>query len=272
LNPKCSSYLQCNNPDDFCIHTKHCLDSFAIKYTSLKGETNPENILLEDKLSICCCYDINEKNNVKHNINTIFSTNYFSGENINDKYNKVKIDMQKRYIPQYQKMVLFAGKNKNAYEVIKYLNSDNQYLNIYGDTIENLKMFIISLIEYYKERNEVNKKESKHIIIDEFSIQTFKDELRNNETYLFYIQAPKYIQEIKALYIKAFNLIKYKIILISEKIYNDGNNFKSIKINPEPFEPVPGSEEKKDNKKVYNPNYYIKYQHKYSVREIWKDK
>ena len=133
-------------------------------------------------------------------------------------------------------------------------------------------MFIISLIEYYKERNEVNKKESKHIIIDEFSIQTFKDELRINETYFYYIQAPKYIQEIKALYIKAFNLIKYKIILISEKIYNDDNNLKSIKINPEPFEPVPGSEEKKDNKKVYNPNYYIKYQHKYSVREIWKDK
>ena len=53
-------------------------------------------------------------------------------------------------------MIFLVGKNKDIFNVIKALNSNDskkQYLNIYGDTIDNLKIFINVLIEYYQERN-----------------------------------------------------------------------------------------------------------------------
>ena len=257
LNPKFPKVRpKCNFPEDFCFHTKHCLDNFTFKYTSLKGE-NDDNIKLDDVLSICCCFDAKEKNNVKHNINTIFSTKYYTSENINDKNSKVQINIQKSYVPQYEKMIFLVGKNKDIFNVIKALNSNVQYLNIYGDTIENLKIFINVLIEYYQERNY--QKKYKHIILDEFNIQNFKKVHIYNTKYFIYIQDPKLIQDIK----------DFNIILFSEEIYKN-NKFKNIKINPEPFEPIPDSEKKNDKKKEYIPNCYIKYQHKYSVRDIWK--
>ena len=257
LNPKFPKVRpKCNFPEDFCFHTKHCLDNFNIKYTSLKEEKD-DKIKLDDVLSICCCFDAKEKNNVKHNINIIFSTKYFTSENMNDKNSKVQITLQKSYIPQYEKMIFLVGKNKDIFNVIKALNSNVQYLNIYGDTIENLKLFINVLIEYYQERNY--QKKYKHIILDEFNIQNFKKEHIYNTKYFIYIQDPKLIQDIK----------DFNIILFSEDIYKN-NKFKNIKINPEPFEPIPDSEKKNDKKKEYIPNCYIKYQHKYSVRDIWK--
>ena len=257
LNPKFPKVRpKCNFPEDFCFHTKHCLDNFNIKYTSLKEEKE-DKIKLDDVLSICCCFDAKEKNNVKHNINIIFSTKYFTSENMNDKNSKVQINLQKSYIPQYEKMIFLVGKNKDIFNVIKALNSNVQYLNIYGDTIENLKIFINALIEYYQERNY--QKKYKHIILDEFNIQNFKKEHIYNTKYFIYIQDPKLIQDIK----------DFNIILFSEEIYKN-NKFKNIKINPEPFEPIPDSEKKNDKKKEYIPNCYIKYQHKYSVRDIWK--
>ena len=208
--------------------------------------------------SACCCYDINinKEDNIKHNKNTIFNTYYFTSENINDKNSIVKINIQKSYIPQYEKMIFLVGKNKDIFNVIKALNSNDsndQYLNIYGDTIDNLKIFINVLIEYYQERNY--QKENKHIILDEFNIQNFKDELKYNIKYFFYIQDPNYIQIIEDL------KTKYKIILFSEKPIDKG--FKSIKINPKPLESV--------NNNIYIPNYYVKYQDKYSAREIWNN-
>ena len=257
LNPKFPKVRpKCNFPEDFCFHTKHCLDNFTFKYTSLKGE-NDDNIKLDDVLSICCCFDAKEKNNVKHNINTIFSTKYYTSENINDKNSRVQINIQKSFIPQYEKMIFLVGKNKDIFNVIKALNSNVQYLNIYGDNIENLKIFINVLIEYYQERNY--QKKYKHIILDEFNIQNFKKEHIYNTKYFIYIQDPKLIQDIK----------DFNIILFSEDIYKN-NKFKNIKINPEPFETIPDSEKKNDKKKEYIPNCYIKYQHKYSVRDIWK--
>ena len=257
LNPKFPKVRpKCNFPEDFCFHTKHCLDNFNIKYTSLKEEKD-DKIKLDDVLSICCCFDAKEKNNVKHNINTIFNTKYFTSESMNDKNSKVQINLQKSYIPQYEKMIFLVGKNKDIFNVIKALNSNVQYLNIYGDTIENLKLFINVLIEYYQERNY--QKKYKHIILDEFNIQNFKKEHIYNTKYFIYIQDPKLIQDIK----------DFNIILFSEEIYKN-NKFKNIKINPEPFEPIPDSEKKNDKKKEYIPNCYIKYQYKYSVRDIWK--
>ena len=257
LNPKFPKVRpKCSFPEDFCFHTKHCLDNFNIKYISLKEEKD-DKIKLDDVLSICCCFDAKEKNNVKHNINIIFSTKYFTSENMNDKNSKVQINLQKSYIPQYEKMIFLVGKNKDIFNVIKALNSNVQYLNIYGDTIDNLKIFINVLIEYYQERNY--QKKYKHIIFDEFNIQNFKKEHVYNTKYFIYIQDPKLIQDIK----------DFNIILFSEEIYKN-NKFKNIKINPEPFEPIPDSEKKNDKKKEYIPNCYIKYQHKYTVRDIWK--
>ena len=267
LRPICNNNrksVKCIFPNDFCYHIFYCLEDFNIKGKLVEiNEKKRKNIH-----STCCCYDenITKEDNIKHNQNTIFSTKYFTSESINNKNSIIKINIQKSYIPQYDKMIFLVGKNKNIFDIIEALNSDKQYLNIHGDTIENLKIFINALIEYFLERNY---KEEKHVILDEFNIENFKLEPRYNGTYFIYIQDPKYIQDIKEL-----NLIKYKIILYSEKEYKDDNNFKNIEINPEPFEPVPGSEKKKDNKgkvyKEYIPNCYVKYQHKVSIREIWE--
>ena len=62
-------------------------------------------------------------------------------------------------------------------------------------------------------------------------------------------------------------MLKCKIIMLSENELNDDKikNFESkIKIHPEP------SESKNEN--GYIPNYYIKYQDNYSIRNIWKEK
>ena len=260
LRPKCNNNLRslkCIFPNDFCYHIFCCLKDFNIndyKLVEINEKKRKKNIY--NIHSTCCCYDekITKEDNIKHNQNTIFSTKYFTSESINNKNSIIKINIQKSYIPQYDKMIFLVGKNKNIFDIIKALNSNKQFLNIYGDTNENLKIFINALIEYYRERNY---KEEKHVILDEFNIENFKLEPRYNGTYFIYIQDPKYIQDIKEL-----NLIKYKLILYSEKEYNDDNNFINIEINPKPFEPV--------NKNQYTPNCYVKYQHKYSTRKIWE--
>ena len=279
LKPKCvNRYPECYFPNDFCYHLEKCRDDFTIKNYMVYSFV--EKIKIKKSLypiySACCCYDINinKEDNIKHNKNTIFNTYYFTSENINDKNSIVKINIQKSYIPQYEKMIFLVGKNKDIFNVIKALNSNDsndQYLNIYGDTIDNLKIFINVLIEYYQERNY--QKENKHIILDEFNIQNFKEKLKYNVTYFIYIQDSKFIQDIKDLN------IKYKIILLSEEKIKNG--FVNIQVNPEPLQPViekkkkevsDYKDDKKEEKKIkkYFPNCYIKYQHKVSVREIWQ--
>ena len=257
LKPRCAHGIspKCDFPDDFCYHVYFCLTYLNIKDKVLVEKRGKTTKSKENIYSTCCCYDkkINKEDNIIHNINTIFRAKYFNSESINDKNSIIKINIQKNYIPQYEKMIFLVGKNKNILEVMEKLNSDEQYLNIYGDTIEDLKIFINVLIEYYQERNE--EKKNKHIILDEFNIQNFKDELKYNIKYFFYIQDPNYIQIIEDL------KTKYKIILFSEKPIDKG--FKSIKINPKPLESV--------NNNIYIPNYYVKYQDKYSAREIWNN-
>ena len=257
LKPRCAHGIspKCDFPDDFCYHVYFCLTYLNIKDKVLVEKRGKTTKSKENIYSTCCCYDkkINKEDNIIHNINTIFRAKYFNSESINDKNSIIKINIQKNYIPQYEKMIFLVGKNKNILEVMEILNSDKQYLNIYGDTIEDLKIFINVLIEYYQERNE--EKKNKHIILDEFNIQNFKDELKYNIKYFFYIQDPNYIQIIEDL------KTKYKIILFSEKPIDKG--FKSIKINPKPLESV--------NNNIYIPNYYVKYQDKYSAREIWNN-
>ena len=257
LKPRCAHGIspKCDFPDDFCYHVYFCLTYLNIKDKVLVEKRGKTTKSKENIYSTCCCYDkkINKEDNIIHNINTIFRAKYFNSESINDKNSIIKINIQKNYIPQYEKMIFLVGKNKNILEVMEILNSDKQYLNIYGDTIEDLKIFINVLIEYYQERNE--EKKNKHIILDEFNIQNFKDELKYNIKYFFYIQDPNYIQIIEDL------KTKYKIILFSEKPIDKG--FKRIKINPKPLESV--------NNNIYIPNYYVKYQDKYSAREIWNN-
>ena len=69
---------------------------------------------------------------------------------------------EKPNIPKYEKMILFVGKNKVIYDVIKFFSSNEMNFNIFGDNIENLKKLGSAIIEYYKEKCnyfEGNKKE-----------------------------------------------------------------------------------------------------------------
>ena len=270
----------CNLPEDFCRHIYYCLKSFNINIekdcTALNKRNKKGGYNNGAKFSTCCCYDKNKKikDNIQHHINTIFSTKHFTTESINDKNSIIKINLQESYIPQYEKMILFVGKNRDFANIINYLYSYGKFFNIYGDTVENLKIFINAFIEYYKERNYLSQsygndnKEKKHIILDEFNIENFKKEHKHNIIYFIYIQDPKLIQIIEEVDIN-YKIINYKVILLSEKKIDD-KKFENIKINEEPFEPLPVSEKKDENETEYIPNSYVKYQHKITVRKIWE--
>ena len=148
------------------------------------------------------------------------------------------------------------------------MKKNTNYINIYGDSIINLKIFINNIMEYHKERYYLyNFKEEKtkieHIILNDENSENIEDEIHYKYFYYIYIDDTKFIEFIK----NKFTKLKYKIILFSkDELKKDDINagyFKiKIKINPE------FSEQEDDNE--YIPNYYIKFQDKYSVRNIWK--
>ena len=266
LKPECIKMVpkECGQLNDFCLHYEKCFESFICKceyevkeQKNLKGfqkKIKNEKGLFPKKYkngkglykvdSICCCYDNEDKqgdyNEIKHNLNNIFKVN-FSDENF--KESKASIILENNYIPKYEKMPFFVGKNLDISKVLDAL-STQKYIYIYGDGIN--KIFIDNVIEYYKERyylhnsNKEKNKEIEHVIL----------KYENSEN----------LGDIK----------KYsKLILFSENELKDNDiidKYFETKINISPEPPNP----KNGNK--YNTNFYIKFQDKLSVRDILKIK
>ena len=142
----------------FCCHLERCFR----EYKNLDKIPNKDKIIIflpnektgkKDKLSFlnhCCC-----KENPKiHNINYIFQKD-FSAENKNNeiRFRNSEIMRDKMpYIPNSEIMVPFIGNNKVIFEVIKFLSSNDMYLSIYGNNMEDLKKLGNIIIEYYKEK------------------------------------------------------------------------------------------------------------------------
>ena len=240
--------------------------------------------------NFCCCKEVQKI----HNINYIFQ-NDFSAENKN---NEVRFRMSKimegnqHYIPTYDKMISFIGNNKVTFKVLKFLSSEkDKSLNIYGDTIENLKKFGDVIIEYYRERSylfESNNKSSKinlkednsnDNIINEGKINKIdfvqinlnnkeidnleKDKINNNKIYFVYVNDINLIDKIK---------INYNKVIWFSEVQIDNNKIEineSIQFNKEPI---------LNNIKYYinnaniTPNEYIKFQHLNMVRNGWRKK
>ena len=248
ISPKCTVY------NDFCVHNRSCLSHYEFG----NGYINKNHKKIQQKnipfgYSICCCFlkeeDVkSEYNDIAHNLNNIFKTN-FDNEIIKDY--KAKIILEDNYIPKYEKMPFFVGKNNDIINVINALNSKDEKKNhiyIYGDTINNLKKFIENIIEYYKERYYLNNLDKKEIK----KIEDIIPDDRNSEN----------LEDTKKYYI-----LNHEIILFSEqelKDYDINAELFKIKINPEPSKPK--------NEKEYNPNYYIKFQDKHPVRNVFSKK
>ena len=269
LKPKCHESLDppCKK-DDFCLHKNACLKRLKLY---LKDTETEKDINFD--INICCC----KKDNIIHTINNIFSYNFSNKKNF-DNNNKLKIYLKDNYIPKYEKMEFLVGKNQIVFNAIEFINSNDIYYNIYGVSIENLKIFGNIIIEYYKERYhlyESEKKEKKDI--KEFESIDLYDDNKNN------FQDEFGINKINKIYFiydylkdnELTNLIDkektklYKIIWFSEKQINSNKIDRNQKIDPDPQ-----IKNEKQYKEIteHIPNEYIKYQHDYTVRNIWIEK
>ena len=261
LMPKCSSI---NIPTcieaykDFCIHYNNCLNELKLKYKlSNKRQTN-----------ICCCKDPK----TKHDVNNIFWKKFSDGKN-NNKNKKVKIYLKNKYIPNYDKIELLVGRNRDVFKVMEFINSKNGIFNIYGDNMENLKILGNIIVEYYKERHylyESKGQDIKCINLDENNVSDYcEDDLKNNMVYFIY----SYVHEKTLIEITRINnkiKIREKLIILyfsEEKIDNQKIN-KFLEIIPEPI--IKTKKEYVELNKKFLPNEYIKYQSNYIVRNIWK--
>ena len=84
---------------------------------------------------------------------------------------------ENKYIPKYEKMKLLVGKNKFVLDVLKFFFSNDLYLNIWGDNIENLKKFGNIVKEYYLERYHFYGEEEKFKDLKKnLSVQEFLDD------------------------------------------------------------------------------------------------
>ena len=286
--------------NSFCCHFKRCLRNYKYLPKKKKEDEIIINIPKEQNenmnrnnfiyFNFCCCKEVQKI----HNINYIFQ-NDFSAENKN---NEVRFRMSKimegnqHYIPTYDKMISFIGNNKVTFKILKFLSSEkDKSLNIYGDTIENLKKFGDVIIEYYRERSylfESNNKSSKinlkednsnNNIINEGKINKIgfvqinlnneeidnleKDKINNNKIYFVYVNNINLIDKIK---------INYNKVIWFSEVQIDNNKIEineSIQFNKEPI---------LNNIKYYinnaniTPNEYIKFQHLNMVRNGWRKK
>ena len=147
----------------FCCHRSICSINNNFQYLKkpkkikIVNENNKKDYYTYH--NFCCC-DVEPKS---HNINYIFKKDFSAEEKNNEvRFRNAELMKEKPNIPKYEKMLLFVGKNKVIYDVIKFFSSNEMYLNIYGDNIENLKKLGSAIIEYYKEKCnyfEGNKKE-----------------------------------------------------------------------------------------------------------------
>ena len=138
-NGKLSLLIQ----NSFCLHHNNCNKSFNhLKYNMSK--------LSKTFYHYCCC-EVAPEN---HNKIYIFRQD-FSNEKKNNiiNFRRAEILKERKFIPYYDKMELLIGKNKIVSDVIKFFHSQDKYLNIYSDKMENLKKIGNIIIEYYKEKN-----------------------------------------------------------------------------------------------------------------------
>ena len=251
-----SNISKCRFPWDFCRHEYFCLNRFKVEYKTIKKtNTSPSN--LHTELTTCCCYHFLQNDQI-HSINYVFR-NSFSNENIYfSKTKNTKPNMRIKYVPEYEKMFVIVGKNNDVCNIIQGLKG-KKYINIYGDTIENLKIFIYSLIEYFRERKYIFESENgqiEHILFEDNNCNIYQSNPNINISYFIYTQFDTAERDIDNSIIK-----NYKIILFSEKKSND-QKYTSIRVNPEP--------ELKSESKVFIPNGYIKYQKNHHIINIWQ--
>ena len=148
LKPECDKggSTHCSAFKDFCVHYFHCSDYFILDYKNenkvkdkkpykgekYKGELHKKFFFKKSKIksinngfTICCCYDEIEKggyDEIEHNLNNIFKTN-FNYEDIKEQ--KARIILENNYIPKYEKMPFFVGKNEDIINVLNALNEKN---------------------------------------------------------------------------------------------------------------------------------------------------
>ena len=269
LLTECKGVLPKCDFDDFCVHYSYNHRNYYkntnYKYTELEPKT--ENTF-EKIVNNCCCY---EKDRV-HNIDNIFFYNFEKNKN-KDIFNEsklVKNYVKDNYIPRYEKMKFLVGKNKIVFEVIKFLNSDDKYnYNIYGDSIENLKVLGNIIIEYYKERyhlyeaNKKRKMEFELLDLDNDTLNIFVDKFSFNKIYFIY----NYLKENQLT-----ELINKKVKMLNKIIWFSVKQIVNKKIDEnKELTPEPSIKIEKEYKKLnlYIPNEYIKFQHDYTVRNIW---
>ena len=249
------------------VYIIHIIITIIIEYKYTELEPKTENTY-EKIVNNCCCY---EKDRV-HNIDNIFFYN-FEKNKIKDIFNEsklVKNYVKDNYIPRYEKMKFLVGKNKIVFEVIKFLNSDDKYnYNIYGDSIENLKVLGNIIIEYYKERyhlyeaNKKRKMEFESLDLDNDTLNIFVDKFSFNKIYFIY----NYLKENQLT-----ELINKKVKKLNKIIWFSVKQIVNKKIDEnKELTPEPSIKIEKEYKKLnlYIPNEYIKFQHDYTVRNIW---
>jgi hypothetical protein len=271
-------FVKVCDENDFSMHITNC--SRRIKGEFIKNYIKKCNI--GNKVKICCC-DYKE-----HNIKNIIK---FHGTN-KFKFRKDKIINDKKYFPNYAKMELLVGKNRIVYDVVQFLVSGDNYLNIYCEdyNYEDLKKLGNIIIEYYKEReyirikrSNIEKKENgkkntelNSLLNKNNDQKIFKEiDLINNDKEIFSYENKNNYNIIYFIYVKENNFIdriknnNYKKVVFSNiKLFDD--NFKNIKL------PNKYIVKKKDDyyklNKDFIPNEYIEFQHYYDAKFVLKKK
>ena len=124
----------------------------------IKEAHNSEN-QPKDYYNLCCC----ETKVENHNINFIFQKDFDDNHNNHKiRFNYAEITNEKKYIPNYEKMILFVGKSKIIFDAIKFISSGEKNIFIYGDNIENLKKLGNAIIEYYNDISNLYKVDVKN--------------------------------------------------------------------------------------------------------------
>ena len=113
--------------NSFCFYKKTDSDSFKylVEDKTKKGNAYSLDNIINNFYNLCCC----QNNFHEHNINFAFKKDF----NDNDKNNKIRfksaklteITNEKKFIPNYETMILFVGKNKIIYEALEFVSSNS---------------------------------------------------------------------------------------------------------------------------------------------------
>ena len=146
--------------DSFSLHYSLCYKKFKFNKTIPRFKIDEKNQI--NFYNICCC----QEDPKRHNLNFIFQKDFSKDQKNNNqiRFRRAEITREKNYVPKYDKMELLIGNNKNIIDIIESFFSNELNINIFGDTIENLKKVGCVVKEYYLERYyfyESNNKESK---------------------------------------------------------------------------------------------------------------